>query len=48
MTVLVIVVVEQIYKQHIKYIKLEQARSILRKEKGITFEKLTIPETLKI
>ncbi|KDO02873.1 MULTISPECIES: phosphodiester glycosidase family protein [spotted fever group] len=45
---IVIVVVEQIYKQHIKDIKLEQVRSILRKEKGITFEKLTIPEALKI
>ncbi|WP_233418951.1 phosphodiester glycosidase family protein [Rickettsia tamurae] len=45
---IVIVVVEQIYKQHIKDIKFEQVRSILRKEKGITFEKLTIPEALKI
>ncbi|QQV74542.1 hypothetical protein H6P87_00076 [Rickettsia tillamookensis] len=45
---IVIVVVEQIYKQHIKDIKLEQVRSILQKEKGVVFEKLTLPEALKI
>ncbi|MCC8467909.1 MAG: phosphodiester glycosidase family protein [Rickettsia endosymbiont of Eriopis connexa] len=45
---IVIVVVEQIYKQYIKDIKLEQVRSILQKEKGVVFEKLTLPEALKI
>ncbi|WP_241773707.1 phosphodiester glycosidase family protein [Rickettsia asembonensis] len=45
---IVIVVAEHIYKQHIKDLKLVQVRSILQKEKGITFEKLTIPEALKI
>ncbi|BBJ31095.1 hypothetical protein RAS_02040 [Rickettsia asiatica] len=43
-----IAVAEHIYKQHVKDLKLAQVRSILRKEKGITFEKLTIPEALKI
>ncbi len=45
---IVIAVAEHIYKQHVKDLKLTQVRSILRKEKGITFEKLTIPEALKI
>ncbi|WP_041405141.1 MULTISPECIES: phosphodiester glycosidase family protein, partial [spotted fever group] len=38
-----IVVVEHIYKQHVKDLKLVQVRSILRKEKEIN-----IPEALKI
>lgn len=45
---IIIVVAEHIYKQHVKDLKLAQVRSILQKEKGITFEKLTIPEALKI
>lgn len=45
---IVIVVAEHIYKQHVKDLKLVQARLILRKEKGVTFEKLTLPEALKI
>jgi len=45
---IVIVVAEHIYKQHIKDLKLVQVRSILRKEKGVTFEKLILPEALKI
>ena len=44
----VIVVAEHIYKQHVKDLKLAQVRSILRKEKGVAFEKLTLPEALKI
>lgn len=45
---IVIVVVEHIYKQHVKDLKLVQVRSILRKEKEINVDKLTIPEALKI
>lgn len=45
---IIIVVAEHIYKQHVKDLKLAQARSILRKERGVTFEKLTLPEALKI
>ena len=44
----IIVVVEHIYKQHVKDLKLVQVRSILRKEKEINVDKLTIPEVLKI
>ncbi|MFQ3886679.1 MAG: phosphodiester glycosidase family protein [Rickettsia conorii subsp. raoultii] len=43
-----IVIVEHIYKQHVKDLKLMQVRSILRKEKEINVDKLTIPEALKI
>ncbi|ABE04904.1 phosphodiester glycosidase family protein [Rickettsia bellii] len=46
--VIVIVVAEHVYKQHIKDLKLAQVRSILKKEKGINIEKLTIAEALKI
>ncbi len=45
---IIIVVAEHIYKQHVKDLKLAQARSILRKERGVTFEKLTLPAALKI
>ncbi|HJD53858.1 MAG TPA: phosphodiester glycosidase family protein [Rickettsia endosymbiont of Proechinophthirus fluctus] len=45
---IVIVVVEHIYKQHVKDLKLMQVRSILRKEKEINVDKLIIPEALKI
>ncbi|MFV0250812.1 MAG: phosphodiester glycosidase family protein [Rickettsia aeschlimannii] len=43
-----IVIVEHIYKQHVKDLKLVQVRSILREEKKINVDKLTIPEALKI
>ncbi|AFB22751.1 phosphodiester glycosidase family protein [Rickettsia rickettsii] len=43
-----IVVVEHIYKQHVKDLKLVQVRSILRKEKEVNVDKLIIPEALKI
>lgn len=46
--VIVIVVAEHVYKQHIKDLKLAQVRSILKKEKGINIEKLTLAEALKI
>ncbi|WP_231555797.1 phosphodiester glycosidase family protein [Rickettsia hoogstraalii] len=46
--IIVVVVAEHIYKQHVKDLKLVQVRTILRKEKGVTFEKLTLPEALKI
>ncbi|XLM33277.1 MAG: phosphodiester glycosidase family protein [Rickettsia africae] len=45
---IVIVVVEHIYKQHVKDLKLVQVRSILRQEKEINVDKLIIPEALKI
>ncbi len=45
---IVIVVAEHIYKQHIKDLKFVQVKSILRKEKGVAFEELTLPEALKI
>ncbi|HJD55807.1 MAG TPA: phosphodiester glycosidase family protein [Rickettsia endosymbiont of Pyrocoelia pectoralis] len=46
--VIVILVAEHIYKQHINDLKLVQVRSILRKEAGANIEKLTIAEALKI
>lgn len=46
--VIVIVVAEHIYKQHIKDLKLVQVKSILKKEKGVDIEKLTLSEALKI
>lgn len=45
---IIIVVAEHIYKQHVKDLKLVQVRSILRKEKEVNIDKLTIPEALKI
>ncbi|MGX6959700.1 MAG: phosphodiester glycosidase family protein [Rickettsia endosymbiont of Pentastiridius leporinus] len=46
--VIVILVAEHIYKQHIKDLKLVQVRSILRKETGSNIEKLTLAEALKM